>query len=104
MHDRRHDPRGGERHRVRDRLEHGEPAGGPVTALRAATFPELAQPVSLDLATTAPLTLLVNDGTGQASAVWPLPAGFANVTVWIQSFANGPQPMRVSPVSGGVLR
>ena len=46
----------------------------------------------------------MNDGTGQASAVWPLPAGFANVTVWIQSFANGPQPMRVSPVSGGVLR
>ena len=73
-------------------------------ALGAATFPELAQPVSLDLATTAPLTLLVNDGTGQASAAWPLPAGFTNVSVWIQAFANGPQPMRVSPVSGGVLR
>ena len=73
-------------------------------ALGVATFPELAQPVSLDLALTAPLALLAADGTGQASGVWPLPSGFSNVAVWVQAFATGPLPLQVSSITGGVLR
>jgi hypothetical protein len=72
--------------------------------LATSTFSELEQPVALDLGTVIALDLLVADGLGQATGTWNVPAGTANLSLWLQGVTPNAPPLQLSTVTGGVIR
>lgn len=64
----------------------------------------LPQPVLLGLATVNAVALMQADGVGLASISWTLPAGTADLRMWLQAAAAGTGPLQLSPVAGGVVR